>query len=156
MKTFLLVLAMTVVPCILHGATSHFITTNVYIIDRGTTYQLCETEKMSKKFFELCATSGDAFFQFKNKFEQIDSISIYVPNNPFKTQTIVLNFYGSKKSEKIKTNFFSFSTDPQTNPRYAKILDNSYLAALNDKFGVFYSYGDIQNTGNTKLVLSDK
>ena len=157
MKAFLLVLAMTVVPCMSHGATSHFIATNVYVIDQGAMYQLYETEHMSKKFFELCASSqGDAFAPFENQFEQINSIAIYVPNNPFKTQTVVLNFVGRKKQKKIKTNFFSFTADPKTDRRYTKIFDDNYLAVLNERFGAFYSHENVYNTENTKLVSSDR
>jgi hypothetical protein len=143
---------MTVVPCISHGATSHFIATNVFVIDDGAQYRLYQTEKMNKKFFELCASSqGDTFARFQNQFENIKAITIYIPNNPNKTQTIVFQFYG-KKTRVVKTNFFDFPTDT----KLTKIFNDKYLAMLNDKFGPHYSDLSSYDTQNTKLVSTER
>lgn len=127
MKILVIILAMLVAPYVMYGATSHFIATNIYVVDDSVTYPMYSTQKMSKKFYGLMA-EGDALFK-NYPFDMIRSITVYIPNDATKSQTVVIGF----KNKTVKTfdsNFFSFSA---MSPMTSKIFSNEYIALLGQR-----------------------
>ena len=131
MKFLLVILAMIVAPYEMYGATNHFIASNVYVVDDAGTYPLYETQRISQRFFDLLSWDDNILKKYKNQFEKIKSINIYVPNDNDKTQTVIINFT-NKNRKVIKSNFFRFQpANPKVN---TKIFTDEYLSLLSMRY----------------------
>jgi len=139
MKSLLIILAMLVAPYEIYGATSHFIDTNVYVVDGPNTYSLYESQKMSKKFFDIMSKDDKVFKHYK--FNQISFVNVYIPNNHDKKQRIVIGLT-NKKLNVVDSNFFSFYAP--TTKRDQRIFGDNVLASLSIKY---VTLEDIESQG---------
>ena len=112
----------------MYGATSHFIDTNVYVIDGGITYSLYQSEKMSDTVFKFLRENDKDFSGYD--FKKIQHIDIYVTNIFGMPQKIVMRLSGNK-TRIFNSNFFTWSAPKSNNDK--KFFNDTMLALLSIK-----------------------
>lgn len=97
------------IPAKLFSA-SHFISTNLYIVENKRVYPVNTYGKMSEKFFHMLSDSAEEpLHVYKKNFSSIRYIDFYIPNKLGANQIIVVGF-NNKTIKKFKVkHYFNFN-----------------------------------------------
>ncbi len=112
-------------------ASTHFISTNLYIVENKRVYSVNTYGKMSEKFFNFLTSSvEEPLHVYSKNFSSIRFIDFYVPNKIGAKQIIVVGF-NDKTIKKIKVKkYFNFESQ---NIDKDKVFSVNFLQQLQDK-----------------------
>jgi len=93
MKLFLLLFVVSIaMASFSYAKTTHTIEIRLFVVKKKEMLPLFDFQKMKSRGFEILAEGDPVLDKYKGKFKDIKSISIYVPEEKEKNDTVIIRF----------------------------------------------------------------
>ena len=106
----------------------HRIALNVYVEDSGERFPLYETQKISKKCYDLMSYEDEVLKEYKDRFYDIKYIEVIVPNTVNSYQQVIIGFRNKSVKNFFSPKFFDFVTPYEAGT--SKIFPTNYLVVI--------------------------